>query len=168
MARPMKQGVDYFPLDVHLDDKFKFVEIKFGLKGFSMVIKLMQKIYSQGYWCRWTEDEVLLFAHEARADVEFVEQVVEECLKRNIFDRSKYETFRILTSRGIQKRYKAMVKRGEGVEVIEDYLLMEERVSQEAKSNKNGEETEDMSIEKVNDDINKQSKEKESKGKQSK
>ncbi|MFY9378775.1 MAG: Lin1244/Lin1753 domain-containing protein, partial [Acutalibacteraceae bacterium] len=48
MARPAKDGVDYFPLDVHLDDKFKFIEIKFKLEGFAILIKLFQKIYSFG------------------------------------------------------------------------------------------------------------------------
>lgn len=26
MARPGKQGLDYFPLDVHIDDKLKFIK----------------------------------------------------------------------------------------------------------------------------------------------
>ena len=125
MARPNKQGVDYFPLDVHLDDKFKFIEIKFGLEGFAIVIKLMQRIYSQGYWCNWTEDELLLFSDEIRSDCEKVQQVVNECLERDILNKELYEKYNILTSRGIQKRYKEIVKRRKGVEVIEEYLLVD-------------------------------------------
>ena len=52
MARPNKQGVDYFPLDIHLDDKFKFIEIKYKLEGFAIVIKLLQRMYEHGYWCK--------------------------------------------------------------------------------------------------------------------
>jgi hypothetical protein len=123
MARPNKQGVDYFPLDVHLDDKFKFIEIKFKLEGFATIIKLVQKIYSYGYWYKWTDDEALLFADEIRADFSLVDGVVKEAIDRGIFSREKYEKYNILTSIGIQKRYKEIVRRRKDVEVIDEYLL---------------------------------------------
>lgn len=125
MARPNKQGVDYFPLDVHLDDKFKFVEIKYKLEGFAIVVKLLQKIYSCGYWYRWTEDEALLFSDYIRADFGLVSKVVNECLEREVFDKNMYEKHNILTSKGIQKRYKEIVRRRKDVEVMEDYLLID-------------------------------------------
>lgn len=125
MARPNKQGVDYFPLDVHLDDKFKFIEIKYKLEGFAVVIKLLQKIYSYGYWYKWTEDVSYLFADEIRADPQLVQNVVEECIKRDIFDAQLYEKYSILTSSGIQKRFKEIVRRRKDVEVITDYLLID-------------------------------------------
>lgn len=129
MARPSKQGVDYFPLDVHMDDKIKFVEIKYKLEGFAIVIKLMQRIYSHGYWCKWTEDELLLFSDEIRADMELVRDVVNECLERDIFNRELYDKHNILTSKGIQKRYKEIVRRRKDVEVTEEYLLIDDIVT---------------------------------------
>ena len=123
--RPGKQGVDYFPLDVHLDDKFKFIEIKYKLEGFAIVIKLLQKIYSCGYWYQWTGDEVLLFADEIRAESELISKVVNECLERDIFDKDMYEKHQILTSKGIQKRYQEIVRRRKDVEIIVDYLLID-------------------------------------------
>lgn len=36
----MKSGIDYFPLDVSLDDKFELIEAEFGLTGFAVVVKL--------------------------------------------------------------------------------------------------------------------------------
>lgn len=125
MARPNKQGVDYFPLDVHLDDKFKFIEIKYKLEGFAILIKLMQKIYSCGYWYKWTDDEALLFSDEIRTEYELVQNVVNECLSRNVFDGILYEKYSILTSKGIQKRYKEIIRRRKDVEVIEEYLLID-------------------------------------------
>lgn len=124
MARPTKQGVDYFPLDVHLDSKFKFVEIKYGLKGFAIIIKLLQKIYSNGYWSPFNEDEKLLFCHEINVDINLVNDVINEALTRDIFDINLYKQYEILTSKGIQKRYKEMVKRRKDVEVVEEYLLI--------------------------------------------
>lgn len=37
MARPLKQGLDYFPLDCQVDVKFELVEAEFGLTGFGVV-----------------------------------------------------------------------------------------------------------------------------------
>ena len=51
MARPMKDGVDYFPLDVNVDKKFRLVEAKFGIVGFGVIVKLFQLIYAEnGYF----------------------------------------------------------------------------------------------------------------------
>src|SRR5699024_3541254 len=125
MARPVKQGVDYFPLDVHMDDKFKFIEIKHGLEGFAIVIKLMQRIYSLGYWCKWTEDELLLFSDEIKSNPDKVQSVVNECLERDVFNKELHDNYNILTSTGIQKRYKEIVRRRKDVEVTEDYLLID-------------------------------------------
>jgi len=125
MARPTRQGVDYFPLDVYLDNKVKFIEIKFGLKGFGTVVKILQNIYSQGYWSNWGEDEKLLFADENRITLDEVKDITGECLDRGIFDKKLYDTHKILTSTGIQKRYKEIVRRRKDVEVTEDYLLID-------------------------------------------
>ena len=42
MARPVKEGVDYFPLDVAMDTKVELLEAQFGLKGFAVFVKLLQ------------------------------------------------------------------------------------------------------------------------------
>src|SRR5699024_11122159 len=96
VARPLKQEVDYFLIDVYLDYKFKFIEIKYKLEGFVILVKLMQRIYSQGYWCRWTDDELLFFSDEIRADTQLVKDVVSECLERDIFNKHLYHSFNIL------------------------------------------------------------------------
>lgn len=124
MARPTRQGVDYFPLDVHLDDKFKFIEIKYKLEGFALLIKLLQRVYDHGYWCKWGEDEACLFANENRVDVELVNNVITECAKRDIMSASCLHQYGILTSIGIQKRYVEMVKRRKDVEVIKEYKVI--------------------------------------------
>jgi hypothetical protein len=49
MARPVKDGVDYFPLDVSLNEKMEFIEAQFGVIGFAVVVKLYQWIYGRGY-----------------------------------------------------------------------------------------------------------------------
>jgi hypothetical protein len=163
MARPNKQGVDYFPLDVHLDDKFKFIEIKYKLEGFAILIKLMQKIYSCGYWYKWTEDEALLFSDELRTDFDLVQKVVNECLERDVFNKDMYEEYDILTSKGIQKRYKEIVRRRKDVEVTEEYLLIDDMMTTSRQHNDDNEPSESER----DDGKSTQSKVKESKQKES-
>ena len=42
MARPQKEGLDYFPFDVDMDqdDKVALIEAKHGITGFGVVVKL--------------------------------------------------------------------------------------------------------------------------------
>lgn len=126
MARPKKTGLDYFPLDVYLDDKFKFVEIKFKLEGFAIVIKLLQKIYANGYYIEWGEDEELLFTDDIRAELNTVREVVKECLKRDIFSKTMYDKYKVLTSRGIQKRYMEATKKRTSVTIDKQLDLVSE------------------------------------------
>lgn len=123
MAKLSRNGAEYFPLDVYLDDKFKFIEIKYRLEGFAIVIKLYQRIYGFGYWCNWNDEVALLFADELRAGPDLISGVVEECLKRGIFDSGLYEQYGILTSLGIQKRYGEIIKRRKETELIGEYIL---------------------------------------------
>jgi len=125
MARPLKQGVDYFPLDVHIDNKLKFIKIKYGVEGFGIMICLLQHIYSLSYWCSCTDDDILLLSDELKVDYEKLKGVIEEAIKREFFNKNMYEKYLILTSKGIQKRYKEIVKRRKDVEIIQEYLVIE-------------------------------------------
>jgi len=121
----MKDGIDYFPLDVHLDDKFKLIEAKYGLIGFALVIKLYQKIYmDKGYYCRWSEDIMLLFSKEIGVDTSKTKDIIKESLRLGIFNKAMYDRNKILTSRGIQERYFTIVKRRKEVRVIKEYMLV--------------------------------------------
>lgn len=121
----MKSGIDYFPLDVALDEKFELIEAEFGLTGFGVVVKLLQKIYGgQGYYVEWTNEVALLFAKRIGLGGSAVSEIVEASVKRGIFDKTLYEKYRVLTSKGIQKRYFEAVARRKSVEVEGAYLLV--------------------------------------------
>ena len=121
----MNNGINYFPLNVHLDDKFELIEAEFGLKGFAIVVKLFQKIYGQqGYYCEWTEDVALLFGKNVGLGGDAVSEIVRAAIKRGIFDSELYDKYQILTSRGMQERYFEAVSRRKEVEVKKEYLLI--------------------------------------------
>lgn len=121
----MKSGIDYFPLDCQLDDKFELIEAEFGLTGFAVVVKLLQKIYSgQGYYCEWTTEVALLFGKKLGLGSNVVSEIVSASIRRGIFDARLYEKYSVLTSRGIQERYLEAVSRRKKVEVKKEYLLI--------------------------------------------
>lgn len=121
----MKSGIDYFPLDVTLDEKFELIEAEFGLTGFGVVVKLLQRIYGgQGYYIEWTKEVALLFAKRIGLGGNAVSEIVSASIERGIFDKALYEKYQILTSKGIQKRYFEAVGRRKSVEVESKYLLV--------------------------------------------
>lgn len=120
----MNNSIPYFPLDVHLDDKIELIEAEFGLKGFAVVVKLFQKIYGgQGYYCEWTKDVSLLFSKQTGLGYNDVSEIVSATVRRGIFDKTLFDKYSILTSRGVQKRYFEAVSRRKKVEVKREYLL---------------------------------------------
>lgn len=126
MPRPIKNGVDYFPLDVHLDEKFELIEAEFGLTGFAVVVKLLQRIYGQdGYYCEWNDEVALLFGKRIGLGGSAVSEIVSASIRRGLFDKTLHDRYQILTSAGIQKRYFEAVARRKVVNVESAYLLVE-------------------------------------------
>ena len=109
MGRNLKKGLDYFPLDIDFfdDEKVLFVSSKYGLKGDAILIRLLVRIYRQGYSLKWDDNIALLFALSAGDinELNIVKNVVNECFKWEFFDPDIFKKFGLLTSRGIQKRY---------------------------------------------------------------
>ena len=120
-----KSGIDYFPLDVTLNAKFELIEAEFGLTGFGVVVHLLQEIYGMaGYYIEWTEEVALLFARKLGLGGSVVSEIIEASVRRGMFDKEKYDKYRVLTSRGIQKRYFEAVSRRKVLEVDESILLV--------------------------------------------
>lgn len=127
MARPQKLGIDYFPLDVDIDqdDKIQLVEALHGTTGFAVIIKLFMRIYKEGYFYKWTETEQLLFSRRVNVDINTLTEIVNDCIKYELFCPELYEKYRILTSAGIQQRYFEASKRRKSITVINQFLLVE-------------------------------------------
>lgn len=125
MARPQKQGLDYFPLDTVFDTNMELIEAEFGLTGFAVVVKLWQKIYAEhGYYCEWTDEVALLFAKRNNVGGNAVSEIITASIKRGIFDKDLYDKYHILTSAGIQKRYFEAVNRRIQINAKAEYLLV--------------------------------------------
>ena len=124
MARPIKEGLDYFPLNVVLNSKFEIIEARFGIKGFAVIVKLFQYIYgTKGYYCEWDEDVLFVFAKRIGVGANSVSEILDTSLKKGIFNKDMYEKYSILTSEGIQQRY-VEAKRGGYARICKKYLLI--------------------------------------------
>lgn len=127
MSKGFKTGLDYFPLDVDFfdDEKISFITARFGLVGENIAIKLLTRVYRNGYFFPWGEDECLLFSLKlgGQVPVETINAVISELVKRDFFSKEKFFKYKILTSRGIQSRYLEATKRRGRVEMIKPYLI---------------------------------------------
>ena len=175
MSRPKKAGLDYFPLDVIFDDEVLLIDAKFGCAGLCVLIKLWQIIYANNYYIKWGERELLVYKTRINADINFINDVINECLKWGIFNESLYNKYGILTSKGIQKRFIEATQRRTEVEFIKEYLLIKDVEKLYPRKSKNGEFMVNVNIISINDSINEindvnstQSKVKESKVEKSK
>lgn len=125
MSRHFKAGLDYMPLDTSMDDKIDLLEAVWQLEGFAILIKLFQKIYSNGYYYPWSEKEQLLFAGKIHKDLDTLKSFIEDCLKFGVFDCDLFDEYHVLTSRGIQKRYFAAASRRKKIEICPNLLLID-------------------------------------------
>lgn len=127
-----KKGLDYFSFDVNFfdNDKIALIEAEFGMKGVFVLLKLLCKIYSEGFYCEWGKDQCLLFTSRklkpSIPDItgKFTQQVVDSLVERNFFNKELYEKHHILTSKNIQERYFEAVKRRQKTELNKDYWLL--------------------------------------------
>ena len=128
MARPRKVGLDYFPFECQNNEKIRLIQAEYGLKGFAIVVKLLQKIYGEfGYYCEWDEERSLLFASEngsSSDDRNLIEHVLTACIRRSIFSKDMFDKYSILTSSEIQENYLLGTSRREHVELKKEYLLI--------------------------------------------
>jgi len=124
MARPTKDGLDYFPLNTKNDDKFDLIEARHGLIGYAIIVKLYQKIYNEfGYFYPWGERQKLLFSRAILMPIEEINTVVESAVEFGLFDQGQYDSG-ILTSKGIQRRYFEASKKRKVVKLYSDILLI--------------------------------------------
>ena len=125
-----KVGIESFLLDCHTNDNMAEIEAAYGIKGFAVIVKLWQKIYSdKGYYCEWIERSPLLFLSQwfggnSGVDLSLINQVVSHAIKIGIFNESMFNEYAILTSERIQRQYFDVVKRRTEIEVIDEYLLV--------------------------------------------
>lgn len=126
MARPIKTGLSYFPFDVDFfnDEKIEAISGEFGIKGEIVAIKLLTAIYRNGYFIEWSEMlQMKMLKASPSITKDLLVEIVQRLVRWNFFDEGLFNSDKVLTSRGIQKRYFEALKRNKGREDL-PYLLI--------------------------------------------
>ncbi|MDT2757689.1 DUF4373 domain-containing protein [Enterococcus asini] len=129
MARPLKQGLDYYPLDVEFyrDIKMRRLTHAFGVESLVLMLTLVGIIYKEeGYFTHWNEEVCFLVAADNYTTEEQVTAVVQKAVAVGYFDQMCYETYGILTSSEIQKHYLAATYKRKQVTMVAEYFLVPE------------------------------------------
>ena len=128
-------GINYFPMGVNFmeENAMEVIEAKYGIKGPAIVLKLLCKIYKEGYFIRWDEEQCLIFANKAGREVqaEEVQGIIEILFIKGILDRNSYLENGILTSANIQKVWMEATKRRKRDLKALPYLLVKNLTLQE-------------------------------------
>jgi hypothetical protein len=127
MARPTAKGVEYFPLNVNFinDLKVRKLLLSCGAEAIAVLIYLLSTIYKdEGYYVEIHEDEIDLIALDVNVTPEFVLEVINKACEVRFFDVNLYNSFNILTSKGIQERYLKITERRKNSVVITQFNLI--------------------------------------------
>ena len=130
MARPRKAGLSYFPLDVDIfDADYKIIDLleRFGPKGFAVYIAVLCMVYREGYYLEIPMRSLQaqlgkMIGNRWLTDKALVPDVISFCGELGLFDAGLLQQG-VITSAGIQRRYREATKRNKSR--IDKYRLLE-------------------------------------------
>ena len=108
MGRNKKNGLDYFPFDIDLFQDIrirKLIKYQSG-KAVTVYTLLLCIIYKDGYYMRWDKELPFIISEQTGFEEAYILEVINSCLKLGLFHNELYVSDGILTSKGIQERYK--------------------------------------------------------------
>ena len=114
MARPVKEGLDYFPLDVDfaVNDKTEAIMGEFGPKGVLFMIYLLSAVYQNGYYLQWNKLKQMQLANRIEGvSPELANQIVNRLIAYGTFSEELFNSAKVLTSLRIQEPYEDATKR---------------------------------------------------------
>lgn len=126
MARKSKVGLDYFPHNCNYDDELKYIIALYKEAGYYVYFELLRKIYNgEGYYTKIDKKIITLFSKEINTDIDKINDIINECLSENLFNKLLYKNHNIITSKGIQERYFEAIKRRKVIGIVNEYILVD-------------------------------------------
>ena len=130
MARPPKQGLDYFPKDVGFYDDYKIMDLleRHGPAGVVIYDVILTEIYRNGYYLAEPIDristKIVRIIGAKWVQKRLVSQVILDCGELGLFETTLLQ-HGVITSVGIQKRYAAVTSRNKAHK--DQYWLLDEK-----------------------------------------
>lgn len=134
MARPRKDGLDYYPMDVNFlgDIKVKKVIRSHGIQAVAVILHLLGTVYrDNGYYATYDDDILFITADELNLEESYVKSVVEKLLEVDFFNREQAKKNKVLTSIGIQERYRKATERRISVNINHSLCIQKPRSTEE-------------------------------------
>lgn len=108
MGRIKKINLDYFPMDV---DMFQDIKIRKLIKyqqgdAVTVYTLLLCLIYKNGYFMLWDEELPFIVSEQTGFKEAHINEVIKCCLSLGLFSKEMFKEYRVLTSKGIQERYR--------------------------------------------------------------
>ena len=128
MCRPLKSGLEYFPLDTDVLENRKVQRLlrKYGCEGFAVYSAVLCDIYRhEGYYVRYDGAycrDIAFVLNLPEENPGLVGEVIGYCISLELFDAELAARENILTSVGIQTRYREVRKRYK-VSMRNEFLL---------------------------------------------
>lgn len=117
MARPRKEGMDYFPHDTDAsnDKKIKALKMLYGNDGYAFYFILLEMIYREPNFELDISDAetIQILAKEVGINEELFMQILTTSIKRECFDSQAFHERSVLTSNGIKKRASIVIEKRE-------------------------------------------------------
>ena len=116
MARPLQNGLLYFPFDIDFfqDKKIKILRGRYGSDGVMVYIYLLCEIYKNGYYIIADEDLILCLSDDLNISEASTRQIISFLLGRSLLCEIKDSTLAkpdtVLTAKSIQQRYQEAKK----------------------------------------------------------
>jgi hypothetical protein len=108
MARPRKEGMEYFPHDTDARNDLKIRKLRavFGNDGYTTYFILLENIYrNKTYSIDISDAEtMLILAEECKISEEKLSQIILKCCDLDLFNKQLYQENNTLTSEAIKKR----------------------------------------------------------------
>ena len=112
MGRNRKTGLDYFPFDI---DTFQDIKIRKLIKyqsgkAVTVYALLLCLIYKGGYYMRWDEELPFIISEQTGFEEAYIQEVIKSCMVLGLFSKELFESEYVITSKGIQERYRDICK----------------------------------------------------------
>ena len=135
MARPLKKGLAYFPMDVDFfqDPKIANLLIQHGPLGVTTYIALLTMIYREGYYINLSVTDAAVnvirqvgeswYRKNGMSAIDLASKIILTCAEIGLLDESLVRQ-KVMTAVGIQRRYAAATARNKVK--INEYRLLDE------------------------------------------
>ena len=126
MGRNVKKGLDYFPFDVDFFQDIKIRKLIKYQRGKAVTVYalLLCLIYKNGYYMLWDEELPFILSEQTGFEEAYIQEVVKCCLALGLFSKELFDKEKVLTSIGIQERYRKICTDSRRILDMTEYILI--------------------------------------------